>query len=134
MKESSNHSSIGRVSAVGVAALLASVLLGVGCASTPPAASTAQIAVTTAAVNSAAGAGAAEMAAPELAMAREKLASANVAMTAREFDRALSLAEESHVDALLAESKAKAAKAQRAADELREGRRVLRDEMDRKNK
>ena len=69
-----------------------------------------------------------------LKKARETLASANVAMTALDYVRALTLAEESHVDALLAETKAKAAKAQRAADELREGRRVLRDEMDRKNK
>ncbi|HET6788131.1 MAG TPA: DUF4398 domain-containing protein [Aquabacterium sp.] len=113
---------------------LAVVATTTGCASTPPAASTAQIAVTEAALNHASSAGGAEMAPTEMAAARDKLVRANAAMTAREFDQALRLAEEAQVDALLAEVKARATKAQRAADELREGRRVLREELDRKSK
>jgi hypothetical protein len=46
--------------------------------------------------------------------------------------RALSLANEASTDALLAATVARAAKAQRAADEVQEANRVLREEMIRK--
>jgi Domain of unknown function (DUF4398) len=105
-----------------------------GCASTQPSASTAQIAVSTAALNHAQGAGGTETAPEDMAKARDKLTRANAAMTSRDFDQALALAEQAQVDALLAEARARAAKAQQAATELREGRRVLREEMNRKSK
>lgn len=132
----SHHPLTGRIRGQSLACLLTLVAVATttGCASTPPPVSTAQIAVSEAAVNHAASAGGAEMAPTEMAVARDKLVRANAAMTAREFDQALRLAEEAQVDALLAEVKARATKAQRAADELREGRRVLREELDRKSK
>jgi len=46
--------------------------------------------------------------------------------------RALSLANEASTDALLAATVARAAKAQRAADEVQEANRVLREEVIRK--
>jgi Domain of unknown function (DUF4398) len=117
-----------------MAVVAITVLTTAGCASTAPTASTNQIAVTTAALSHADSAGGAETAPEDMARARDKLTRANAALASRDFSLALSLAEEAQVDALLAESRARAAKAQRAATELREGRRVLREEMDRKNK
>ncbi|KAB2970414.1 DUF4398 domain-containing protein [Zoogloea sp.] len=107
-------------------------LLIAGCAGLP--APTEQLAVSTAAVSRAGGAGGGEMAPTEMQMAREKLAKAQQAMTDEDYGTARDLAREAQVDAQLAEAKALSAKARKAADELNEGNRVLRDEMDRKNK
>jgi hypothetical protein len=103
-----------------------------GCASTPP--PTAQMAVTDAAVSRAANAGGNEWAPNEMRMARDKLDRAKAAMNEHAYDQALSLAQESLVDARLAEAKADSTKAKKAADALQEGTRVLRDELDRKAK
>jgi len=112
--------------AVGAAILIAA------CASTPP--PTDQLAVSTAAVASAVSAGGGQFAAADLKMARDKMDRANLAMTAKDYELARSLAQEAQVDARLAEARANSTKAQKAADELQEGRRVLREEMDRKTK
>jgi Domain of unknown function (DUF4398) len=103
-----------------------------GCASTP--APTEQVAVSTAAVAHAVSAGGTESAPTEMRTAREKLDRANVAMAAKDYDRARWLAEEAQVDAQLAETKARSTKAQKAADELQEDSRVLREEINRKSK
>lgn len=103
-----------------------------GCASTP--APTEQMAVSAAAVGKAGDAGAGEAAPVEMQMAREKLDKAKVAMTKEEFDDARRLAEQAQVDAQLAEAKSRSGTARKAAGELREGIRVLREELDRKNK
>jgi hypothetical protein len=102
------------------------------CASTP--APTEQIAVSKAAVADAAGAGGTASAPVEMLSAREKLNGADAAMATKDYDRARTLAEEAQVDAQLAEAKAHSSKAQKAADEVREGSRVLREEMNRKSK
>lgn len=116
-----------------LATLLTSLgLLIAGCAGLP--APTEQLAVSTAAVSQAGGAGGGEMAPAEMQMAREKLAKAQQAMTEEDYANARDLAREAQVDAQLAEAKALSTKARKAADELKEGDRVLRDEMDRKNK
>jgi len=65
--------------------------------------------------------------------ARDKLDRAEVAMAAKDYDRALSLAQEAQVDAKLAEVKADSSKARKAAAELQEDTRVLQEEIDRKN-
>lgn len=111
-----------------VVALLAATLQ-VACASFPP--PNAQLAVATAAVESAARAGAAELAPADLAMARDKLARANASMVETKYERALMLAEAAQVDARLAESKARSATASKAAVTVREGNRVLRQEIER---
>jgi hypothetical protein len=112
-------------------------LLGVGllgaCASTPPP-PTEQLAVSNAAVVSATGAGATELAPTELRTARDKLARANAAVVSDDNASALTLAQQAQVDARLAEAKSRAIKAQKAASELGEGNRVLREEMERNAK
>lgn len=103
------------------------------CSSMPPP-PTEQLAVSNAAVASATSAGAAELAAADLRTARDKLARANAAVATDDNARALTLAQQAQVDARLAEVKARAIKAQKAAAELGEGNRVLREEMERKAK
>ena len=112
------------------ATLVGAALLMSACASTPP--PTAQMAVSNAAVAHAVGAGSVALAPAEMALARDKMGRANIALTEREHDKALVLAEQAQVDAQLAEAKAEAAKAGKSAAELREAARVLREEMARK--
>lgn len=114
------------------ALILGASMLLAGCASTP--APTEQLAVSAAAVSRADNAGAAALAPAEMQMAREKLDQARLAMTQEDFDNARNLAQEAQVDAQLAEAKSRSGKARKAAEELQEGVRVLREELDRKNK
>jgi Domain of unknown function (DUF4398) len=100
------------------------------CASIPP--PTEQVAVSTAAVAHAVSAGGPELAPMEMRTAREKLDRANVAMVAKDYERALSLAQEAQVDAQLAETKSLSSKAQKAASSLQEDSRALREEINRK--
>jgi Domain of unknown function (DUF4398) len=107
-------------------------LVMAACASTPP--PTAQLAVSTAAVSSAGNAGGGEAAPAEMRMARDKLARANAAITAKDYDTARSLAQEAEVDAQLASVKARSGPASKAAAEVQDASRALREEMDRKPK
>jgi hypothetical protein len=108
----------------------AAVVLTLGCSSlkTP---ATADVAVSKAAVENAAGAGGAQFAPAEMNSAREKLALANKAMAAKDYKRAVDLANQAQADAKLAQGKANSAKAQAAADALQDDIRVLREELDR---
>lgn len=101
-----------------------------GCASlkTP---ATADVAVTKEAVSNAAEAGAAQYAPVELKSAQDKLAAANKAMVAKDYQLARDLATQAQVDAKLAQSKANSAKATAAANALQDDIRVLREELDR---
>lgn len=108
---------------------LVAALWQAGCASYPPPRE--QLAVATAAVDSAARAGAAELAPADLSTARDKLARANASMIERKHERAHMLAEAALVDARLAEAKSRHATAAKAALALRDGNRVLRQEIDR---
>jgi len=110
-------------------AAVAALLIG-ACASTPP--PNGQVAATVAAVAHAAGAGGNEFAPQEMQTARDKLQRANVAMTVKDYPAALALSREAQVDAQLAEAKAESGKARRAAESMREGNRVLREEIGRK--
>lgn len=109
----------------------AALLIG-ACASTPP--PTEQVAVSRAAIAHAVGAGGVELAPVEMTLARQKLDRANAAMATQDYPLALTLAQQAQVDAQLAEAKAHAAKARKAAEELQESSRVLREEMARKAK
>jgi len=115
------------VSGIGLAAVIVA-----GCASVP--APTEQIAVSKAAVANAVGAGGPEFAPAEMRTAQEKLDRANQAMAAQDYERARWLAEQAQVDAQLAVTKARSAKAQKAAYALQEDNRVLREELNRKRK
>lgn len=110
--------------------LVAVALFLAGCASTP--APVEQMAVSRNAVIAANSAGANEFAPLQLKSAMDKMAGAEHAMTEKDYAQARQLAEQAQVDAQLAEAKARSAKAQQAADALKEGSRVLRQEIDRK--
>lgn len=119
------HRPIGLLAAL----LVAPVFLG-ACASGVPV-PTEQLATARTAVTSAANAGAADLAPTELRLARDKLTQANVAVADKNNEHATYLARESQADANLAEVKARSVKAQKAAGELAEGNRVLREELQR---
>lgn len=125
---------IPKASLAGLYILPAVSLLAIlsACAGTP--APTEQMAVSSAALGRAGSAGAMEMAPVEMQMAREKLDKAKLAMTKEDFDEARQLAQQAQVDAQLAEAKSRSGTARKAAGELREGIRVLSEELDRKNK
>ena len=127
MKSISNYQWRRAMSGLGIAAALMT-----GCASVP--APTEQLAVSKAAVANAVAAGGPEFAPTEMRIAQEKLDRANQAMAAKEYERAQWMAEQAQVDAQLAGSKARAAKAQKAAFATQEDSRVLREELDRKRK
>jgi hypothetical protein len=118
--------------AIGVVVLLAASIFVVACATTPP--PTEQMALAGAAVSRATNAGGGEVAPAEMQSARQKLENARLAMAAADNDKALLLAQEAQVDAQLAEVKARSSTARKAAEELQEGVRVLREEIYRKNK
>jgi hypothetical protein len=116
---------------IGVA--VAAAIFMAGCASTPSVpAPTEQMAVSRAAVNNASSAGGNEFAPIQLKSAMEKMDAAERAMGEKNYARARLLAEEALVDARLAETTARSAKAQKAAEALQEDNRVLRKEIDRK--
>ena len=127
MKSISNYQWRLAMGAVGIAAALMA-----GCATVPP--PTEQIAVAKVAVANAVDAGAPEFAPAEMRIAQEKLDSANKAMAEKEYERAQWMAEQAQVDAQLAGSKARAAKAQKASLASQEDSRVLREELNRKSK
>ena len=108
----------------------AALLALAACASTPPPKE--QMAVAEAAVASASSAGALQWAPAELRVAQDKLSRAQSALAAKDHARAGSLAMEADVDARLATAAAGAAKAKKAAEEVQEADRALREEMSRK--
>ena len=133
MKALSNRSWYGSVAGAAQLAMIAGALVVLSaCASTPP--PTEEVALAGAAVNNASTAGGAELAPAEMRTARDKLDRAKVAMTAEKYDDALLLAQQAQVDAQLAEAKSRSAKSRKAADELQESIRVLREELNRKSK
>ncbi len=95
---------------------------------------TADVAVSNAAIDSAAGAGGAEFAPAEMKSAREKMILANQALAAKDYKRAIELADQAQVDAKLAQGKANSTKAQMVSDTLQEDIRILRAELERANK
>jgi hypothetical protein len=127
MNKFSDHRWYQAVCAVGFAATLIT-----GCASVAP--PTEQMAVSKAAIANALSAGGSEYAAVEMKAAQDKLDSANRAMAKEDYENARSLAEQAQADARLAEKKAQAAKAQKAAGAMEDNLRVLREEMNRKSK
>jgi len=101
-----------------------------GCASTP--ATAPDLALSDAALAHAQAAGANEWAPAQMRSAREKLDGARAADKVRDYERAIRLAQESAVDARLAEAKTGAAKAGKAQQTVNDDARALRSEMDRK--
>lgn len=114
---------------------VAAAIFVAGCASTPDIPPpTEQIAISKAAVSNAISAGGNEFAPLQMKSAMDKIDRAERAMAAKDYVLARQLAEQSQVDAKLAEATARSAKAQKAADALQEDNRVLRQELDRNTK
>lgn len=113
----------------GIGVSVATAIVIAGCASIP--APTEQIAVSKVAVSNATSAGGNEFAPQQLKSALEKMDAAERAMAEKDYLRARQLAEQAQVDAQLAAATARSAKAQKAARELQEDNRVLRQEIDR---
>jgi len=108
---------------------VAGLALLTACASTPP--PTAELAVGRAAVERATGPAAAE-APVEMAAARDKITRANAAFASKDYELARRLATEAEADATLAEAQSRSVRSTRALAEVREGVRMLREEMARK--
>ncbi len=112
---------------VGVTAIYA--ILITGCASIP--APTEQMAVSRTAVSNALSLNSNELAPIQLKSAMEKMDAAERAMTEKNHELARQLAEQAELDAKLAGTMSRSAKAQKAVDALQEDSRVLRQEIDR---
>ena len=110
--------------------IAAAAALMAACA-TPP---TEQLAVAKAAVANAVDTGGPEFAPTEMRAAQEKMDRANQAMAAKKYDQAQWMAQQAQVDAQLAVTKTRAAKAEKASSAVQDDSRVLREEMDRRNK
>lgn len=106
------------------------MLIMAGCASTP--APTSQMALSKLAISNATNAGGNEFAPVLYKSATEKMDKAERAMGQKNYELARQMAEQAQVDAELAATTARAAKAKKAADALQESNRVLRQEIERK--
>jgi hypothetical protein len=107
---------------------VAALIFIAGCVGVPP---TEQMAVSKVAVSNASSAGGNEFAPLELKSAMDKMDGAEHAMAEEDYALARQLAEQAQADAQLAAATARSAKAQKAANALQEGNRVLRQEIDR---
>ena len=100
------------------------------CAGKPPAATVSQMSQADLAVQQASKSKAPEYASLELYTAREQFASAQEAMHKKDYTQARRLAERALVNAQLADTKAEAEQARRAAAELRQSIEALRREAE----
>lgn len=107
-------------------AIFAAALTLVACASEPL--PTASLATARSAITEAEAAGAMQSAPVELLTARDKLGRAENAVRKEEYVAAGRLAERAEADAILAERKTRAMKAERAAQEIARSNEVLRRE------
>ncbi|HEY4079724.1 MAG TPA: DUF4398 domain-containing protein [Burkholderiaceae bacterium] len=110
--------------------LSTAALLGACASSTPP--PTTQMAVADAAVQAANTPSTSEAAPAELQLAVNKLALAHQAMNDKNYDRALYLAEQTQVDAQVAQQHAQSVRSRKAAQDSEDAARALQDEINRK--
>jgi hypothetical protein len=128
------HSSHRPVTA-GLLALSAALLAATaGCSTSKPAARE-QIASGQTSVEAAIGAttAASDLSVPEMATAREKLAQAQAAQRAGDWEKARRLAEQADLDAQVARAKIAADKSQKAAAEIDASLATLREELNRQS-
>ena len=110
--------------------LLCGALALSSCAGKPPEATVSQVSQAELAVQQASKSKAPDYASLELYTAREQFASAQEAMHKKDYTQARRLAERALVNAQLAETKAEAEQARRAAAELRQSIEALRREAE----
>jgi len=103
-----------------------------GCAGSKPAARE-QVAATQGSVEAAitAATASSDLSVPEMATARDKLAQAQAAQRAGDWEKARRLAEQADIDAQVARAKIAADKSQKAAAEMDASMAALRDEINR---
>ena len=111
--------------------MMVGIALITACGSTNP--PTQQLTETRMVIEQAEQVGAEEYAPLEIREAKRKLQQAREAVEDKEHEKAIRLLEQARVDAELAQVKALSAKSQKAAAELRESIRVLREELERNN-
>jgi membrane-associated HD superfamily phosphohydrolase len=114
--------------------MILAAVFAAGCATTEKKDMAAQLAVAKTAVADAVSAGAPEFAPVELKTAQDNLEDAEKAAMDDDYKRAIKLGENAQTNAQLASTKARAAKAQQAADALKESDQTLQNEMNRKLK
>lgn len=114
-----------------ILSVITGAVLIAACATTSP--PTQQLTETRMVIEQAEQLGAEEFAPLEIRDAKIKLQQARDAIDAEDYDKAKRLLEHARVDAELAEVKARSAKSQQAAAELRESIRVLKEELERNN-
>lgn len=114
--------------------MVLAAVFAAGCATTEKRDMAAQLAVAKTAVADAVSAGAPEFAPVELKTAQDNLEDAEKAAMDDDYKHAIRLGENAQTNAQLASAKARAAKAQQAADALKESDQTLQNEMNRKLK
>lgn len=119
------------ISLLPAAVLTASAFSLAACASTPV--SNEPMAVAEAVVQRANSTSTSADAASELRIANDKLASARVAVAAKDYERATQLAEQAEVDAQVALLRAESERSRKAAQESQDAARVLAEEITRKS-
>jgi hypothetical protein len=112
--------------------MIVGIVLIAACGSTNP--PTQQLTETRMVIEQAEQVGAQEYAPLELRDAGIKLQQARDAVEEKEYEKAIRLLDHARIDAEVAQVKALSAKSQKASEELRESIRVLREELERKNK
>lgn len=127
----SHASSISLVKVCSASLLLVGAAGLAGCASTPPPPNE-QMAVAEAAVARASTTSTSEGAPGSLRIAVDKLASARAALAAGDREQARRLAEQTELDAQVAELRAQTLRSRKAAQESEDAARVLREEINRK--
>ena len=126
---STNNTLIRRNRRLGAAVLAVSAAFFLGGCATKDLAPTAELATARSSITQAEAAGAGNLSPVELLAARDKLVKAQAAVTSEQFSQARRLAEEATVDAELAERKARAERARKAATELQRANTVLKQEV-----
>ena len=106
------------------------LLLAGGCAATNGALSNEKIWQANEAIGAAKESNAALNAPSELKTAEDKIVEATTALTNKDYERAVRLAEEASVDADYARARATTEKAKKAAEEMRQNNKALRQELE----
>ncbi len=107
------------------------LLLAAGCATTNGTLSNEKIWQANKAVGAAKESNASLNASNELKAAEDKIVEATTALTNKEYERAVRLADEASVDADYARARATTEKAKKAAEEMRQNNKALRQELER---
>ncbi len=119
-----------KIPALLVASFLGCLLLAAGCATTSGSLSNEKIWQANKAIGAAKESNARQNAPNELKAAEDKIVEATTALTNKDYERAVRLAEEASVDAEYARAKSRTEKTKKAAEEMRQNNQALRQELE----